>query len=108
MNRHIPDAASIDSAVEDALRTWGREPTRLLQVLRQVQEPLGFLPPAALERIAAELNVPIARVRGVMAFYSFLYPEFPGTYRVLFSDNVTDRMRGSKERLREMSQRLWV
>ena len=108
MNRDIPDAASIASAVEDALRTWGREPTRLLQVLRQTQEPLGHLPPAALERIAAELRVPIARVRGVMAFYSFLYPEFPGTYRVLFSDNVTDRMRGSQDRLREMSQRLWV
>ena len=108
MNRDIPDAASIASAVEDALRTWGREPTRLLQVLRQTQEPLGHLPPAALERIAAELHVPIARVRGVMAFYSFLYPEFPGTYRVLFSDNVTDRMRGSQDRLREMSQRLWV
>ena len=53
-------------------------------------------------------HVPIARVRGVMAFYSFLYPESPGTYRVLFSDNVTDRMRGSTDRLREMSQRLWV
>ncbi len=108
MNRELPDAASIDCAVQDALRTWGREPTRLLQVLRRTQEPLGYLPPAALERIAAELHVPIARVRGVMAFYSFLYPESPGAYRVLFSDNVTDRMRGSEERLREMSERLWV
>ena len=94
--------------MQDALRTWGREPTQLLQVLRHTQEALGFLPPAALERIAAELAVPIARVRGVTAFYSFLYPEWPGTYRVLFSDNVTDRMRGSRDRLREMCQRLWV
>ena len=108
MNRVTPDPARIDAAVQDALRTWGREPTQLLQVLRQTQEPLGFLPPQALERIAAELEVPIARVRGVTAFYSFLYPESPGAYRVLFSDNVTDRMRGSEDRLREMSQRLWV
>jgi len=108
MNHEFPDAARIETALQDALLTWGREPTRLLQVLRQAQEPLGFLPPPALERIAAELRVPIARVRGVVAFYSFLYPEWPGEYRVLFSDNVTDRMRGSQERLREMSQRLWV
>ena len=103
-----PDPALIDAAVQDALDTWGREPTQLLQVLRHAQEPLGYLPPAALERIAAELAVPIARVRGVMAFYSFLYPESPGTYRVLFSDNVTDRMHGSRDRLREMCERLWV
>jgi [NiFe] hydrogenase diaphorase moiety large subunit len=108
MHHELPDAARIETAIQDALHTWGSEPSRLLQVLRQAQEPLGFLPPAALERIATELRVPIARVRGVMAFYSFLYPEFPGTYRVLFSDNVTDRMRGSQDRLREMSQRLWV
>ncbi|MCM2310375.1 MAG: NAD(P)H-dependent oxidoreductase subunit E [Steroidobacteraceae bacterium] len=76
--------------------------------MRQTQESLGFLPSAALERIATDLGVPISRVRGVAAFYSFLYPQWPGAYRVLFSDNVTDRMRGSAERLREMSQRLWV
>jgi [NiFe] hydrogenase diaphorase moiety large subunit len=108
VTRTPPDAARIERAVQDALQAWGREPTQLLQVLRHAQEPLGFLPPVALERIAAELSVPIARVRGVMAFYSFLYPEWPGTYRVLFSDNITDRMRGSTDRLREMSQRLWV
>jgi [NiFe] hydrogenase diaphorase moiety large subunit len=106
--RATPDPTLIDAAVQDALKTWGREPTRLLQVLRQAQERLGYLPPAAIEAIAAALSVPIARVRGVVAFYSFLYPEWPGHYRVLFSDNVTDRMRGSEQRLQEMSQRLWV
>jgi [NiFe] hydrogenase diaphorase moiety large subunit len=72
------------------------------------QEPLGYLPPAALERVSATLTVPIARVRGVAAFYSFLYTEPRGEYRVLFSDDVTDRMRGSEDRLREMGERLWV
>ncbi len=108
MIRDTPDAASTDSAVEDALRAWGREPTQLLQVLREVQESLGFLPPPALARIASALGVPIARVRGVVAFYSFLHAEPRGAYRVLFSDNVTDRMRGAEDRLREFGQRLWV
>ena len=102
------DDATLDEAVHRAIDAWGREPTQLLQVLREVQETLGFLPPPALARIASALGVPIARVRGVVAFYSFLYAEPRGTYRVLFSDNVTDRMRGSEERLREFGQRLWV
>jgi len=115
VNRTKPDAGvtpdamqAVEVAVQEALRAWGCEPTQLLQVLRHAQEALGYLPPPALERIAAELRVPIARVRGVVAFYSFLYAEPQGTYRVLFSDNVTDRMKGSADRLREMSQRLWV
>ena len=92
------DDATLDEAVRRAIDAWGREPTQLLQVLREVQESLGFLPPPALARIASALGVPIARVRGVVAFYSFLYAEPRGAYRVLFSDNVTDRMRGSDGR----------
>ncbi len=94
--------------MQHAVQAWGSESTSLLQVLRMTQEPLGYLPPAALERVSAALAVPIARVRGVAAFYSFLYTEPRGEYRVLFSDDVTDRMRGSEDRLREMGERLWV
>jgi len=94
--------------VERAVAEWGREPTSLLQVLRVTQEALGWLPPGALERVSAVLGVPIARVRGVVAFYAFLYAEPQGEYRVLFSDDVTDRMRSSGDRLREMGERLWV
>jgi len=103
-----PDDAIVEAAVQRAVETWGRAPTRLLQVLRETQEALGWLPPVALERVSALLEVPIARVRGVVAFYSFLYADPQGAYRVLFSDNVTDRMRGSEDRLRELGQRLWA
>ncbi len=108
MTPEIPDDAVVDDAVDRAVASWGAAPTQLLQVLRETQEALGYLPPYALRRIADALQVPIARVRGVVAFYSFLYSEPHGAYRVLFSDNVTDRMRGSSERLQEMSERLWA
>ncbi len=104
----IPSDAAIESAVAAAIEQWGREPTHALQILREAQERLGWLPPAALERVAGTLELSIAAIRGVVAFYSFLHAEPVGDYRVLFSDNVTDRMRGSEDRLREMSQRLWA
>jgi [NiFe] hydrogenase diaphorase moiety large subunit len=80
------DDSTLEEVVRRAIDTWGSEPTQLLQVLREVQETLGFLPSPALARIARALAVPIARVRGVVAFYSFLYVEPRGAYRVLFSD----------------------
>jgi [NiFe] hydrogenase diaphorase moiety large subunit len=108
VNPKTPSDAAIEAAVQAALSAWPPDPTHTLQVLRETQERLGWLPEAALERVAASLGVSIATVRGVVAFYSFLYAEPMGEYRVLFSDNVTDRMRGSEDRLREMCQRLWV
>jgi NADH:ubiquinone oxidoreductase subunit E len=58
------DDATVDAAVRRAADAWGREPTQLLQVLSEVQESLGLLPQSALVRIASELGVPIARMRG--------------------------------------------
>lgn len=51
VKRPILDSATVEAAVERALAAWGCEPTSLLQVLRVTQEPLGWLPEAALERV---------------------------------------------------------
>lgn len=45
--------------------------------------------------MAAGLGVPVTLVDGVVQFYSFLYDKRQGCYRILFSDNITDRMLGN-------------
>jgi len=102
------DAYPSDPAVTAALQRRGRDPTQLLQMLRELQEHHGWLPPAAVGSLARELGLPLARVRGVASFYSFLSMEPVGKYRVLFSDNVTDRMQGSGELMTEFCRRLWL
>ena len=102
------EPAGIDPVVAAAIAQWGDGPTRLLQVLREVQEHYNYLPEPALERVAQRLGLPLSQVRGVAAFYDFLSLQPTGVYRVLFSDDVTDRMRGSTELLQRMCQRLWA
>jgi len=94
--------------VAAVLERRGRDPNQLLQALRELQEHYGWLPPAALASLARELGLPLARVRGVAGFYTFLSTEPRGQYRVLFSDNVTDRMQGSVGFMTEFCRRLWV
>ena len=90
------------------LERWDRDPTHLVQVLRELQESCGWLAPGALTEIAAQLGLPLAAVRGVAGFYSFLHTEPAGAYRVLFSDNVTDRMQGSEGLMEAFCSQLWV
>ena len=105
VSQRTPD---VESTVRETVARWNRDPTRLLQVLREVQQACGWLPPAALAQVARQLGLPLARVRGVAGFYAFLYTRPVGRYRVLFSDNVTDRMQGSESLLAAMCHRLWV
>jgi formate dehydrogenase subunit gamma len=46
-------------------------PGPLLEVLHGVQAALGFIPPAAVPLIAAELNLSRAEVHGVVSFYHY-------------------------------------
>jgi [NiFe] hydrogenase diaphorase moiety large subunit len=82
--------------------------SRLLQILIEVQEQHGHLSQPIVAELARQLAIPIARIEGVASFYSFLYTQPPGDYRVLFSDNITDRMAGSTELMQKLCQQLWV
>ncbi len=82
------------------------DPTRLLQILREVQEELDWIAPETARELAAGLGIPITRVQSVVQFYSFLYDRPRGRYRVLFSDNITDRMLGNAALIDHMLKRL--
>jgi len=95
-------------ALDTILQRHGRDPTRLLQILIAAQDIEGWLPAPLLTRIAGALALPRARVEGVAGFYSFLYTQPVGRYRVLFSDNITDRMLGNAELLDALCRKLWI
>ncbi|MCK6388529.1 MAG: NAD(P)H-dependent oxidoreductase subunit E [Zoogloea sp.] len=105
MSAHSSDPSQ---ALDAILQRHGRDPTRLLQILIDAQDIEGWLPAPLLTRIAGALVLPRARVEGVAGFYSFLHTRPVGRYRVLFSDNITDRMLGNAELLDALCRKLWI
>ena len=97
-------AAYLDSILE----RHGYAATSLLQILREAQEHYGYLHPDAIDYLGIKLHLPRAKIEGVAGFYSFFYLQPHGEYRVLFSDNITDRMLGSQTLMEQMCQQLWV
>ena len=98
----------LEQRVRRIVTRWDRDPTALVQILRDVQEDFGYLSPPAAVQIARLLRIPYSRVTGVASFYSFLALEPRGSYRVLFSDNITDRMAGNERLMDALCHRLWV
>ncbi|WP_153111827.1 NAD(P)H-dependent oxidoreductase subunit E [Propionivibrio limicola] len=80
----------------------------LVQILREAQDCFGYLHQDAIDYLATKLNLPRARVEGAASFYSFLHLQPPGRYRVLFSDNITDRMLGNQALMERFCRNLWV
>ena len=90
------------------LDRYARQPTNLLQILREAQEHFGWLHPDAIDHLTKQLNIPLTKIKGMASFYAFFYLQPVGRYRVLFSDNITDRMLGSETLLERMCRNLWI
>lgn len=88
--------SDLHATVQDALRRHRRGPENLLQVLIEIQQAHGCVPLPTIQTLAEALNLPLAHIRGVIGFYAFLSEQPVGRYRVLFADNITDRMQGSE------------
>ncbi len=84
------------------------DPHALVQMLRELQAAAGWLPRTSLQQLAAGLDLSLAQVQGVADFYRFFHTRPAGDYRVLFSDNVTDRMLGSEALMADLCRRLGV
>jgi [NiFe] hydrogenase diaphorase moiety large subunit len=80
----------------------------LLQILIEAQDRHGYIHPDAIDHLSVQLQLPRSKIEGVAGFYSFLYLQPAGEYRVLFSDNITDRMSGNMELMKSMCSQLWV
>jgi [NiFe] hydrogenase diaphorase moiety large subunit len=102
------DSSALDGLVDAVLARHRGNGTRLMQILREVQEVCGWLPPEALTRIAAAIGWPRVRVASTAAFYAFFHTVPMGRYRILWSDNITDRMLGSRQLIERMCEKLWV
>jgi [NiFe] hydrogenase diaphorase moiety large subunit len=94
--------------LDQILERYGHQPTNLMQILREAQECYGYLHPDAIDYLTARLKVPRTKIEGVASFYSFFYLEPRGKYRVLFSDNITDRMLGNQALMERMCSNLWI
>lgn len=79
-----------------------------MQILRETQEHFGHIPHRIVTELAQRLSIPRARIESVASFYSFLHLKPHGDYRVLFSDNITDRMLGSQPLMELMCRQLWL
>ena len=94
----------------DALRP--RYPTTealLLPVLHIAQREWGgWLPDEAIAAVAAELELPVAKVYGVVTFYDLYHQKPVGRHRIRVCTNLSCQLRGSEEIMETLHQELGV
>jgi NADH-quinone oxidoreductase E subunit len=68
----------------------------------------GWLPDEAIQAVAEELDLPAARVYGVVTFYDLFHQKPVGRHRIRVCTNLSCQLRGSDEIMETLEKELGV
>lgn len=106
------DASSGEEPMRADLREFifaeRKRPGSLIHVLHRVQEEYGYVPRNIAFEVAELLQVPLARVYGVVTFYNFFRVVKPGRHRLAVCLGTACYLKGGQELLRELEELLGV
>jgi [NiFe] hydrogenase diaphorase moiety large subunit len=84
----------LSDAVKKICQAYGGDRTRLMSIVRAVQEQSGCVSGEAMNIIAGELRIPRVEVQSCVSFYSFLSEKPKGRIVIRLCNDIIDRMNG--------------
>ena len=94
--------------IKEVCAEFGNKESELINVLHKVQGKLGYLPAEVQEVIARELKSSVARVYGVVTFYSFFTMIPKGEFPISICMGTACYVRGAEQVLSEFKRQLKV
>ncbi len=96
------------SKIKQICQSFNNDSGELINVLHKTQETFGYLPAEVQEVVAAELNIPVAKVYGVVTFYSFFTMIPRGKHPISICTGTACYVRGAEKVLDEFKRILNV
>jgi NADP-reducing hydrogenase subunit HndA len=90
--------------IKEICRSFDNEPGELINVLHKTQHAFGYLPAEVQEVVAKELDVPVAKVYGVVTFYSFFAMIPKGKHPISVCTGTACYVRGAENVLAEFKK----
>ncbi|MFZ5431962.1 MAG: NAD(P)H-dependent oxidoreductase subunit E [Bacteroidota bacterium] len=101
-------AESAIKTIVEVCKKFDNQESELINVLHGVQEQLGYLPAEVQERIAQELNMSVAKVYGVVTFYSYFTMIPKGEFPISICMGTACYVRGAEQVLNEFKRQLKI
>lgn len=92
--------------IQEICAQFNNQEGELINVLHRVQGKLGYLPAEVQEVIAKELNMSVAKVYGVVTFYSFFTMLPQGEFPISICMGTACYVRGAEQVLAEFKRQL--
>ena len=90
------------------IEEWKGKPGNLIMVLHKVQQTYGYIPREIAIEISSLLDVPLAKIYGVVTFYNFFKLQKAGKYIIQVCLGTACYLRGGDDLMKEFERQLGV
>ena len=87
---------------------WRNKPGNLIMILHRTQEEFGFIPRQVAIRLSQVMDVPLAKIYGVITFYHFFKLKAPGRNQVQVCMGTACYLKGNEDVLDELESLLGI
>lgn len=94
--------------LKEVCASFNNDPGELINVLHKAQSIFGYLPAEVQEIVSKELKVPLAKVYGVVTFYSFFTMIPKGKHPISICTGTACYVRGAEKVLDEFKKLLEI
>ncbi|MDR0728982.1 MAG: NAD(P)H-dependent oxidoreductase subunit E [Prevotellaceae bacterium] len=94
--------------IKNICHSFRHDEGELINILHKTQESFGYLPPEIQECIARELRIPVAKVYGVVTFYTFFSMQPKGKYPISICLGTACYVRGSEKIVEALKNELGI
>ena len=90
------------------IQKWKKRPGNLIMVLHRVQGHYGYIPRSVAFEVAKLLQIPLARVYGVLTFYHYFKLKKPGRFQFAVCLGTACYLKGGDDLIHELENLLGV
>jgi len=108
MEAALTSTLTFSRELDDFIQEWKSRPGNLIMILHKVQEELGFIPREAALELSKRLDVPLAKIYGVVTFYHIFKLTKPGKHQVSVCMGTACYLRGGEDLLGELETILGI
>ncbi len=90
------------------IEQWRNKPGNLIMVLHRVQEEFGFVSRESADTVAYMLDIPLAKIYGVLSFYHFFKTTKPGDNNIQVCLGTACYLKGGDGLVEELGNLLGI
>ncbi|MFO7782875.1 MAG: NAD(P)H-dependent oxidoreductase subunit E, partial [Spirochaetia bacterium] len=79
------------------IEEWREKPGNLIMILHRTQEVYGFVPRKIAVELSRVLDIPLAKIYGVVTFYNFFKTNKPGRNRMQVCMGTACYLKGAED-----------